>query len=160
MIRFQCLTHICCLYWLMMGKLCPNRSSLLSFPTIVSMIPMLHANIMSDIWNSIDNCYLFKAKVQELIHHKLSWFTPITIKAPIEKEFEYKGPPIHVQVPLYVVMPDVQYHYQGYHPGMPLAYHGASSSTVVAPQYAYLGVPYIPVGVQYDQTSNQMGNPG
>lgn len=43
-----------------------------------------------------ENCYPFKAKVWKLIEHKLLCFTSVTAEAPIEKDFEYKGPPIHV----------------------------------------------------------------
>lgn len=46
MIQFLCLMHISCIYWLMLGQLCANRSSLLSFATIVSMIPIPHADTM------------------------------------------------------------------------------------------------------------------
>ncbi|KAI5436474.1 hypothetical protein KIW84_022824 [Lathyrus oleraceus] len=60
-------------------------------------------------------------------------------KAPIEKRFEYKGLPIHVQVHPPMVQHVVQYQNQRYHPGMPLVYPGASSSTVVTPQYTYIG---------------------
>ena len=41
---------------------------------------------------------------------------------------------------------------------MMLAYIGASS-TVVAPQYTYVGVPYTPFGGHYGQTSYQTINP-
>lgn len=59
------------------------------------------------IGHSTENCYPFKAKVQELIDQKLLCFTPVTAKVTIEKEFEYKGPLIHVQVPLSMVQPVV-----------------------------------------------------
>lgn len=97
---------------------------------------------------------LFKTKVQELINQKLICLPPITSKAHIKKEFEYKGPPIQVQFLLLVVQSTVQYQNQGYHPGIPLAYHEALFSIVVAPQYAYIGALYIPFRVQYGQTSN------
>lgn len=84
----------------------------------------------------------------------------MTTKAPIKNEFEYKGPTIHVQVSLFVVQPDVQCQNQGYLPGMPLAYPEASSSTIVSPQYAYTRAPYVPFGVQYGQTFNQIVNHG
>lgn len=57
----------------------------------------------------------------------------MTAKVLIENEFEYKGHPIHVHVPPPVVQPAMQYPIQGYHPGMLLAYPGASSSPTVAP---------------------------
>lgn len=87
-------------------------------------------------------------------------FTPVIPEAPIENGFEYKGPLIHVKVPLSVVQPDVQYQNPGCHPGMPLAYPGVLSSTTVVPQYAYIRVPYVPFGVHYDQISNCIVNPG
>lgn len=43
---------------------------------------------------------------------------------------------------------------------MPLVYPRALSSTVVAPQYTYTREPYIPFGVLYDHTSNQIANSG
>lgn len=78
----------------------------------------------------------------------------MTAKMLIEKEFEYKGPPIHVQVPPSVVQPAMQHPNQGYHPGILLAHPGASSFTTVAPQYAYAGEPYVPFGVHHGQTSH------
>lgn len=87
-------------------------------------------------------------------------FTPAIVEVPVGKRFEYKGAPIHVQVTPHVVQPAMQYPNQGYHPGMSLAYPGASSSTVVAPQYAYTGAPYTPFGVHYGQTPHQAINPG
>lgn len=69
------------------------------------------------------------------------------VEAPFEKGFEYKVPPVHVQVPLFMVQPIVQYQNQGHHSGIPLAYPWASSSTIVAPQYAYTWTPYVPFGV-------------
>lgn len=83
----------------------------------------------------------------------------MTAKVLIEKEFEYKDPPSHVQVPPLVVQPATQHPKQGYHPEMPLAYPRASSSTVVAPQYAYIGAPYVPFGVHYGHTPIQIVNP-
>lgn len=83
--------------------------------------------------NIIENCYFFKTKVQELIDQKLLSFTPVTVEASIEKGFEYKGPPIHVQNHPPMVQPVTQYPNQGYHPGISLAYHRASSSTTIAP---------------------------
>lgn len=66
-----------------------------------------------------------------------------------------------MQVPPPVVQPVVMHHTnQGYHSGMLLVYLGTPSSTVVTPQYAYTGAPYIPFGVHYGQTSNQIVNPG
>ncbi|KAI5436186.1 hypothetical protein KIW84_022592 [Lathyrus oleraceus] len=94
------------------------------------------------VGHSIENCYSFKGKVQELINRNLLCFTPMTAKVPTEKEFEYKGPPIHVQVPPPMVQPAVQYPSQGYRPGMLLAYPGELSFTVVSPQYAYNGTLY------------------
>lgn len=87
-------------------------------------------------------------------------FTHVTAKAPIEKGLECKDPMIHVQVPLSMVQPIVQYQNQGYHPGMPLAYPTAWSSTVVAPQYVNTGASYVLFGVRYGQTSNQIINIG
>ena len=55
------------------------------------------------VGHSTETCHVLKARVQELIHQKLLSFTPVIIEVLIEKEFEYKGPPIHVQVPLFVV---------------------------------------------------------
>ena len=43
---------------------------------------------------------------------------------------------------------------------MPLAYPGVSSSTVTAPQYTYTGALYVPFGVHYGHTPNQIVNPG
>lgn len=105
-------------------------------------------------------CHALKTKIQELIDRNLLCFTPVTAKVLIEKEFEYKGHPIHVQVPPPVVQPVMQYLNQGYHSGMSLAYPGASSSTIVAPQYAYVGAPYVPFGVHYSQTSHRIVSPG
>lgn len=65
-------------------------------------------------------------------------------EVPIEKRFEYKGPPIRVRVHPPVVQPVTQYPNQGYHPGMLLAYLGASPHVVATPQYAYTRAPYIP----------------
>ena len=112
------------------------------------------------VGHSIENCYPFKAKVHELINRNLLCFTPVTSKAPVEKRFEYKGPLIHVQVPSPAVQLAMQYPNQGYHPGMLLAYPGASCSTIVAPLYAYVGTPYVPFGVHHGQTSHQTVNPG
>lgn len=111
------------------------------------------------VGNSIENYYLFKAWVQKLIDQKLMCFTPKTTEVPIEKEFEYKGPPIHVQVHLSVVQPTTQYQYQGYHPEIPFSYPRASSFTAITPQYTYPGAPYVSFGVQYGHTSNQIVNP-
>lgn len=78
----------------------------------------------------------------------------MTAKVLIEKEFEYKGPPIHVQVPPPVVQPAMQHTNQGYHSGMSLAYPRASSSNVA--QNAYTGSPYVQFGIHYGQTSHQI----
>lgn len=107
-----------------------------------------------------ESCHVLKTKVQELIDRNLLCFTPVTSKVLIEKEFEYKGLLIHVQVPPPVVQPAMQYPNQGYHPGMLLAYPGASSSTIVAPQYAYTEAPYNPFRIHYGQTSHQIVNFG
>lgn len=85
------------------------------------------------VGHSTETCRDLKARVQELINQKLLSFTPVTTEAPIEKRFGYMGHLIHVQVPPSVVQPAMKYQNQGYHPGMLLAYLGASSSTVVAP---------------------------
>lgn len=87
-------------------------------------------------------------------------FTLATAEAPIEKRFEYKGPPIHVKIHSPMVQPAAQYPNQGYHPRILLAYPGASYPTTVALQYAYAGAPYVPFGVHYGQTSHQIVNPG
>lgn len=52
-------------------------------------------------------------------------FTPVVAEVPVEKRFEHKGPPIHVQVTPPMVQPAMQHPNQGYHPGMLLAYPGA-----------------------------------
>lgn len=79
----------------------------------------------------------------------------MTSKVLIEKEFEYKGPPIHVKVRPPILHPVIQYLNQGYHHGMLLSYPGVSSPIVVVPQHAYTGASCIPFGVHYGQTSHQ-----
>lgn len=98
------------------------------------------------VGHSTETCHVLKARVQELIDQKLLSFTPVITEAPIEKRFEYKDPPIHVQIHPPVVQRVTQYPNQGYHPGMLLAYPRASYSTVVAPRYTYTGAPYVPFG--------------
>lgn len=112
------------------------------------------------VGRSTEVCHALKTKVQELTDRNLLCFTPVTAKVLIEKEFEYKGPPIHVQVTPPVVQPAMQYPNQRHHTGMSLAYPGASSSTVVAPQYTYVGAPYTPFEVHYGYTSRHIINPG
>lgn len=112
------------------------------------------------VGHCIENCYSFKTKVQELIDCNLLCFTPVTVKVFIEKEFEYNGPPVHVQVPPHVFQLIVQHTNQGDHPRMLLAYPGASSSTIVSPQYAYTRAPYVPFGVHRGRTSHQIVKPG
>lgn len=82
----------------------------------------------------------------------------MTAKVLIEKEFEYKCPPIHVQVHPPVVQPAMKYLNQGYHPRMLLA-NPRASSTIFAPQYAYVGEPYVTFGIHHGQTSHQTVNP-
>ncbi|KAI5389400.1 hypothetical protein KIW84_074883 [Lathyrus oleraceus] len=105
-------------------------------------------------------CHVLKTKVQELINRNLLCFTPITTKVLIEKEFKYKGPPIHVQIHPPVVQPIMQYPNQGYHLGMLLAYHGASSFIIVVPQYAYTEESYVPFGIHHGHTSHLIVSPG
>lgn len=112
------------------------------------------------VGNSTETWHVFKTRVQELINQKLLCFTPVTVEASIKKRFEYKDPSIHVQVPPLMVQPAMQCPNQGYRPRMLLTYPGESSSTIVAPQYAYTGAPYIPFGDLYGQTSNQIVNSG
>lgn len=109
------------------------------------------------VGSSIENCYPFKTKVEELINQLLC-FTPVTTEAPTEKRFEYKGPPIHVQVPPHVVQPAMQYPNQGYHSEMPGAFPGESSSSV-SHHYAYTEVSYVPFGFHYGQTSHRITSP-
>lgn len=59
----------------------------------------------------------------------------------MEKDLEYKGPPIHVQVLTPVVQPVVQHTNQGYLPRMSLAYPGASTSPAVVISTPILGHP-------------------
>lgn len=112
------------------------------------------------VGNSTKVCHTLKTKVQELIDRNLSCFTPVTAKVLIGKEFEYKGPLIHVHVPPLMVQPAMQHPNQGHPPGIPLAYPGALSSTPVAPQHAQAGAPYVTFGIHHGQTSHQTVNPG
>lgn len=76
----------------------------------------------------------------------------ITTKAPGEIEPEYRGPPIHFQIPTQIVQPTVHNPYQGVKSKMPLPHPRAPSAVI--PLFTYPGAPYAPNGVQHDQTIN------
>lgn len=62
----------------------------------------------------------------------------VPVESPDETEQEYRGPLIHVHIPL-VTQPAIQYPYQGVqfvYPRMPTVYHGASTANVVPQMFA------------------------